>query len=124
VRFADNDGVSRQEAYSNVVVASGRYNKPATPPVARLTSFSGCGGIAHAFAYKHPESYRGPRVLVAGCSISALEIASALAMLGAARVISTNRRQRYVLHKLLAGVPLDQLAFTRFSALSEEYSAH
>jgi dimethylaniline monooxygenase (N-oxide forming) len=45
-------------------------------------------------------------------------------MLGAARVISTNRRQRYVLHKLLAGVPLDQLAFTRFSALSEEYSAH
>jgi len=121
VRFVCEDGALREETYSNVVVATGRYNKPATPPVPGLGSFSGCGGIAHAFAYKQPETYRGLRVLVAGCSISALEIASDLAMLGAARVISTNRRQRYVLHKLLAGVPLDQLAFTRFSALSEEY---
>jgi dimethylaniline monooxygenase (N-oxide forming) len=103
------------------VVASGRYNKPAIASVTGLASFSGCGGIVHTFAYKHPESYRGLRVLVAGCSISALEVASDLAMLGAARVISTNRRQRYVLHKLLAGVPLDHLAFTRFSAMAEEY---
>jgi dimethylaniline monooxygenase (N-oxide forming) len=121
VRFIADDGVSHEEAYSNVVVATGRYNKPAIAPVAGLASFSGCGGIVHTFGYKQPESYRGLRVLVAGCSISALEIASDLAMLGAARVISTNRRQRYVLHKLLAGVPLDHLAFTRFSALAEEH---
>jgi dimethylaniline monooxygenase (N-oxide forming) len=121
VRFIGDDGVSREEAYSNVVVATGRYNKPTIAPVAGVTSFSGCSGIVHTFGYKQPESYRGLRVLVAGCSISALEIASDLAMLGAARVISTNRRQRYVLHKLLAGVPLDHLAFTRFSALAEEH---
>lgn len=121
VRLVRHNGVSREEAYSNVVIATGRYNKPATPRVTGLPSFSGCSGIAHAFAYKEPERYRDMRVVVAGCSISALEIASDLAMLGAARVISTHRRQRYVLQKLLAGVPLDHLAFTRFSALAEEY---
>jgi hypothetical protein len=60
------------------------------------------------------------RVLVAGCSISSLEIASDLAMLGAARVVATHRKQRYVLPKLIAGVPLDHLAFTRFGALAAE----
>jgi hypothetical protein len=59
-------------------------------------------------------------VLVAGCSISALEIASDLAMLGAARVVTTARRQRYVLQKVIAGVPNDHLAFNRFSALAAE----
>jgi dimethylaniline monooxygenase (N-oxide forming) len=121
VRFVTDDGEPREEKYSNVIVASGRYNQPAIPNIAGLTSFSGVRGIAHAFTYKQPVSYRGLRVLVAGCSISALEIASDLGMLGAARVISTNRRQRYILQNLLAGVPLDQLAFTRFSVLSEEY---
>lgn len=121
VRFTGDDGVPREEAYSHVVVATGRYNKPATPSVPGLESFSGSGGAAHTFGYKQPDSYRGLRVLVAGCSISALEVASDLAMLGASRVISTNRRQRYVFHKLLAGVPLDHVAFTRFSALAEEH---
>ena len=59
-------------------------------------------------------------MLVAGCSISALEIASDLAMLGASRVVVTNRKQRYVLPKLIAGVPTDHVAFTRFAALAEE----
>jgi len=53
---------------------------------------------------------------VAGCSISALEIASDLAMLGASRVISSYRRQRYIVQKVLAGVPADHIAFTRFGA--------
>ena len=121
VRFTGPDGLPREETYSHVVIAIGRHNKPATPSVPGLQSFSGSGGIAHTFAYKQPDSYRGLRVLVAGCSISALEVASDLAMLGAARIISTNRRQRYVFHKLLAGVPLDHVAFTRFAALAEEH---
>ncbi|HEY1945159.1 MAG TPA: hypothetical protein VGH40_23845 [Roseiarcus sp.] len=54
-------------------------------------------------------------MLVAGCSISALEIASDLAP-GAANVSVAMRRQRYVLQKLLAGVPADHVAFTRFAA--------
>jgi len=37
-----------------------------------------------------------------------------------ARVVLANRKQRYVLPKLIAGVPTDHLAFTRFSALAGE----
>ena len=36
-------------------------------------------------------------------------------------MVLTNRRQRYVLPKLVSGVPLDHIAFTRFSALSKEW---
>ena len=109
-----------EERFDKVVVATGRYNKPAIPDVPGLESFSGSAGISHTFSYKRPEDYRGLRVLVTGCSISSVEIASDLATLGAARVVQTNRKQRYVLPKLVSGVPLDLLAFTRFSALSKE----
>ncbi len=109
-----------EETFEQVIVATGRYNKPAYPNVPGLESFSGSGGVSHAFSYKHPEAFRGSRVLVAGCSISALEIASDLAMLGASRVVVTNRKQRYVLPKLISGVPTDHVAFTRFAALAEE----
>jgi dimethylaniline monooxygenase (N-oxide forming) len=111
---------SGEEWFEKVVVATGRYNKPAIPDVRGLESFSGSGGVSHAFSFKRPEDFRGLRVLVAGCSISSVEIASDLAMLGAERVVATNRRQRYVLPKIIAGVPLDHLVFTRFSAMSKE----
>jgi dimethylaniline monooxygenase (N-oxide forming) len=114
------DGVEREEIFSNVVVASGRYNKPVVPLIPGLKDFSGKGGVSHTFDYKHPEKYRDLRVLVGGCAISALEIASDLAMLGAEKVISCNHRQRYIVLKLLAGVPTDHRAFTRFGALAME----
>jgi dimethylaniline monooxygenase (N-oxide forming) len=76
--------------------------------------------VLHSFEYKDPESFRGKRVLVVGCAISALEIASDLAMLGALRTVSTFRRQRYVVQKLVAGVPSDALGLTRFAALNAE----
>ncbi len=120
VRFCDAEGVQREEVHANLIIASGRFHKPVIPSIPGLSSFSGPGGVAHAFKYRQPERYRGRRVLVAGCSISALEIASDLAMLGAARVISTHRRQRYVLPKLLTGVPGEHIIFTRFAALAEE----
>jgi hypothetical protein len=109
-----------EEHFDRVIVATGRYNKPAIPDVAGLASFAGSAGVIHGFDYSQPESFRGLRVLVGGCSISALEIASDLAMLGAARVVATNRRQRYVLPKIIAGVPTDHVAFTRFGALAGE----
>jgi len=109
-----------EERFDQVVVATGRYHKPAIPDVRGLPSFSGTAGVNHTFSYKRPEDYRGLRVLVGGCAISSVEIASDLANLGAKRVVLTNRRQRYVLPKLVCGVPLDHVAFTRFSALSKE----
>jgi dimethylaniline monooxygenase (N-oxide forming) len=123
-RDADGDWMvktaAEEERFEQVVVASGRYNKPVIPDVHGLHSFTGSGGVNHAFAYKHPEQFRGLRVLVAGCSISSLEIASDLATSGAEYVAVTNRRQRYVLPKLIAGVPTDHVAFTRFAALAGE----
>jgi cation diffusion facilitator CzcD-associated flavoprotein CzcO len=109
-----------EERYECAVVATGRYNKPVIPDVPGLKSFSGSGGVRHAFAFKHPESYRDQRVLVAGCQISSLEIASDLAMLGTARVVVTHRKQRWVLPKLINGVPADHMGFTRFAMLAEE----
>jgi thioredoxin reductase len=110
-----------EERFEQVVVATGRYHKPAIPDVPGLQSFPGTAGVNHTFSYKRPEDYRGLRVLVGGCAISSVEIASDLASLGAKRVVLTNRKQRYVLPKLVNGVPLDHVAFTRFSALSKEW---
>jgi dimethylaniline monooxygenase (N-oxide forming) len=110
----------RTETFPYVVVASGRFNQPAVPVLSGLESFCGSGGVLHSFRYKKPDSYRDLRVLVVGCAISALEIASDLTMLGAARVVSTFRCQRFIVQKLVAGVPSDVLAFTRFAALKAE----
>ena len=112
--------VETREAFPYVVVASGRFNKPAIPPLPGLESFCGSTGIFHSFQYKYPERFRGKRILVVGCAISALEVASDVAMLGAERVVSTFRQQRYVMQKLVAGVPIDTVAFTRFAALKAE----
>ena len=115
-----NGAEEKSEIFPYVVVASGRFNKPLIPALPGLDSFGGQCGVLHSFGYKDPESFRGKRVLVIGCAISALEIASDLAMLGALRVVSTYRRQRYVMQKLVAGVPSDALVFTRFAALNAE----
>ena len=120
VTSRESTGEPRTEQYDYVVVASGRFNRPSIPHVPGLETFSGQGGIRHSFEYKNPEAYRGLRVLVAGCAISALEIASDLAMLGAARVVSCYRRQRYVLPKLVGGIPTDHVFFTRWAVLASE----
>lgn len=109
----------RTEIFSRVVVAAGRFNRPAQPDVPGLGGFAGSGGGIHSFDYEGPEPFAGKTVLVAGCSISALEIASELARSGA-KVVSTMRRQRYVVKKLVQGVPVDNLALTRFAALADE----
>ena len=120
VDVRSSDGTRQSATFAKVVVANGRHRKPQTPTVPGLDQFSGRLGATHTFAYKSPERYRGARVLVCGCSISALEIASDLVMLGAERVATANRRQRYVLQKLLGGVPADHRVFTRFAALAGE----
>lgn len=100
------------ETYPRVVVATGRFNKPVIPPISGLESFSGDLGIVHTFDYKDSQVYRGRKVVVAGGSISSLEIASDLSMLGAASVHLTQRRQRYVNPKTVTGVPIEYFAFT------------
>ncbi|OBG56322.1 dimethylaniline monooxygenase [Mycobacterium sp. E3298] len=111
------EGIDR---FERVVVASGRFSAPAVPPVAGLETFSGCAGATTTFGYRDGTAYRGKRILVAGCAISALEVASEIAQLGAAHVVVTQRRQRYVVPKFVSGVPTDHLLYTRYGTLSEE----
>ena len=116
LRIARPNGAVAIENFPRVVIATGRYRRPIMAPVRGLGEFTGCGGAIHAFRYKQPERFRGLRVLVGGSNISGLEIASDLASLGAARVVAAARRQRYILLKLLAGVPHDQIGLSRFGA--------
>jgi hypothetical protein len=109
-----------EEAFHRVVVASGRFQLPAIPSVDGLNSFNGLLGAVPSFNFRDPTSYRGRRVLVAGCAVSALEIATEIAQQGAERVVITQRRQRYVLPKFAAGVPSDHRIFTRYGALAND----
>lgn len=108
------------EEFERVVVATGRFHSPFVPDVKGLESFTGSCGVTSTYDYKEPDKYRAQRVLVAGCAVSALEIAADLAALGAASVAITQRRQRYVLPKFAAGVPSDHCIFTRYATLANE----
>lgn len=108
------------EVFDRVVVASGRFGSPTIPPVRGLAGFTGALDAITTHQYRGSAEYLGKRVLVAGGAISALEIASELAAVGAARVVVTQRRQRYVLPKFASGVPSDCRLFTRYGVLAEE----
>jgi cation diffusion facilitator CzcD-associated flavoprotein CzcO len=107
------------ETFERVVVASGRFESPCIPSAPGLDTFTGSAGAMSTYRYRNSTAYLGRRVLVAGGAISALEIASELAQLGA-DVTVTQRRQRYVLPKFAAGVPSDSRIFTRYGTLANE----
>ncbi|MGZ5390660.1 MAG: flavin-containing monooxygenase [Mycobacterium sp.] len=108
------------EAFDRVVVATGRFRSPAIPAVPGIGTFTGSVGVISTFDYRGAKPYAGKRVLVAGCAVSALDIATEIAQLGATRVVVTQRRQRYVLPKFAAGVPSDHRIFTRYGTLANE----
>lgn len=118
LRSMNQAGESRTEAFSHVIVASGRYNKPAYPATPGLDQFQ--GRVLHSFDYRGREAFRGQRVLVVGNSISGLEIASDVARNDDTLVISSSRKPRYIARKIMHGVPTDQLAFTRFVAYANQ----
>jgi cation diffusion facilitator CzcD-associated flavoprotein CzcO len=109
-----------ESRFDRVIVASGRFHAPAIPPVPGLDTFTGVAGTSSTYHYRGSKSLQGKRILVAGCAVSALEVATELAQQGAARVVVTQRRQRYVLPKFAAGVPSDHRIFTRYGVLAAE----
>src|SRR5258708_25559766 len=108
------------ERFDNVVVATGRFQSPSIPAVPGLDTFAGSAGVISSYQYRGHEPYCGKRLLVAGGAISALDIAAEVAQLGAARVVVTQRRQRYVLPKFAAGVPSGHRMFTRYGTIANE----
>ena len=120
VRARRDDAGPRDETFDRVVVAVGRHHRPVVPPVQGLDTFRGDGGVRHSAGYRGAGDWRGLRVLVAGHNTSALEIASELALKGAARVLVAARRHRYVFQRMLHGVPMDHRLFTRSQGLAWE----
>jgi len=120
VIHSSQGGIRRTEHFHRVVVATGRHVAASVPSIPGVETFTGALGIAHTSQYDGPERYRQMDVVVMGCSISALEISSELALAGANSVTTSYRRPRYVLPKLMAGVPTDHVMFTRAAALAAE----
>ncbi len=99
------------EPFDAVIVASGRFRKPSVPAV--VGSFG--GELLHAFDYAGASAFTDRAVLVYGNGVSGLEIASDLA--AHAPVISAFRKSRYVIQKVVDGVPSDWQWYTLFGAL-------
>ena len=105
------------EPFDAVVAASGRFRLPVRPP-----GFDGAGPqVLHSFDYAGREAFRGQRVLVYGNGISALEIASDLALV--TDVVSAFRKPRYVISKVVDGVSSDWQWYTAFGALERRHLA-
>ena len=120
LRLRDQHGHTTEESFSQVVIATGRHHRQVMPSVNGLEQFTGAGGVSHSSAYRGAERFRGQRVVIAGHSISAVEIASDLAMQGAASVTVAARRHRYVMQRLPGGVPMDHLVYTRAAGMAWE----
>jgi dimethylaniline monooxygenase (N-oxide forming) len=99
------------EPFDAVVVASGRFRAPRLPD--GLTHFG--GALLHAFDYPGADAFRERRVLVYGNGVSGHEIASDIAM--STPVVSAYRKPRYVLQKVVDGVPSDWRWYTHSGAL-------
>lgn len=117
VSWQDATG-AQSETFDRAIVATGRFFKPEMPEIDGLDTFSGRGGVMHSHRYKDPFALRDMNILVLGGSISSMEVASDQAMMGLGNVYMSQRRQRYVMPKMFAGVPLEFYAFTLEGALA------
>jgi dimethylaniline monooxygenase (N-oxide forming) len=99
------------EPFDAVVMASGRFRAPVFPR--GLDGFT--GEVLHSFDYRGAEHFRERRVLVYGNGVSGHEIASDIATVSP--VISSYRKPRYVLQKVVAGVSSDWQWYTQIAAL-------
>jgi dimethylaniline monooxygenase (N-oxide forming) len=111
VRRLDFGWMVDGEPFDAVVIASGRFRQPRIAP--ELKGFR--GELLHAFDYPGAEAFRGRRTLVYGNGVSGNEIASDIAAV--APVVSAFRKPRYILQKVVDGVPSDWQWYTHFTAL-------
>ena len=117
VTYTTPDGRTQNKDFSHVLVAAGRHRLPVQARISGLHAFT--GRVSHSLNYRGARPFQGQTAVVAGCGVSALEIATELAH-AEARVIVSSRRQRYIMNKIVAGVPVDHSVMTRSAALSVE----
>lgn len=123
VIYRTAEGSTVQENFDFVLVASGRFNQPFIPDVPGLPFPDDPNTpieIYHSHQYMGPNVFKGKRVLLVGGAISALEIASDLALKSDVKVSIAYRGQRYVMKKAAQGVPTDHINFSLYEALAAE----
>ena len=119
IRFGSQVGVARPdgtvdgERFDALVVASGRFRAPRLPSV--VSGFR--GELLHTYDYPGAEAFADRVVLVYGNGVSGVEVASDLAP--GAEVISAFRKSRYVIQKVVDGVPSDWQWYTLSDALEK-----
>lgn len=118
IRMSGPGGEFSAERFKSVIIATGRFSHGRIPPIPGLENCTAT--IRHSHDYSGAGPFSGTSVLVAGGAISALEIASDLALNGTAKVTASYRGQRYVIGKLADNVPTDHLHFSLCEALLAE----
>lgn len=89
---------------SVVVVATGMYGRPITPPLPGLSQFN--GSAMHSAAYKSGDAYRGKHVLVIGIGNTGAEIAADLVECGAKSVTVAVRTSPAIVPRDFLGTPV------------------
>jgi len=106
------------EIFDRIIVASGRFNKPHIPVVPGLNKFTGT--VSHVFNYRRNTDYNNKRVLVLGNRVSGSDVAGDLSLNESVDVISSCRKPKYIVTKVMNGEPGDHQLYTRFRSLSEK----
>lgn len=73
VRSIDAGGSTRNEQFSAVAICNGHYAFPRVPSLPGAEHFE--GRQLHSHSYRHPEDYRGERVVLLGARASGIDIA-------------------------------------------------
>jgi dimethylaniline monooxygenase (N-oxide forming) len=102
--------------FHRVIVATGRFNKPHRPVLPGLDLFK--ASVSHAFDYRSSARLENKTVLVIGTRITGAELAAELSLNEKVTVISSCRKPKYVLTKVINGEPGDHHLFTRFRGLA------
>ena len=90
------------EQFEALVVATGHYWDPEIPDVPGKFD----GTVSHVRDYRKPERFAGQRVVVAGCSQSALDIAAEISTT-AERTLLSCRQGHHLLPRHVFGRPID-----------------
>lgn len=116
VTSADARGSVRTRHFQDVVLASGYHSAPRLPTPEITGSDVFRGRRLHSADYTDPEPFRGAEVTVVGFGNSACDIAVELSRVAARTVLSV-RRGAHVVPKTLMGLPIDEIAESRWWSL-------